>query len=363
MLLLSRNLAPRVAEREYQYGAQFKMNLFASTISLAALVATVYLRHDHTAFVASLAFQSFGIVAASHAVSGVRYRLSFRSPYFKKAFRFAYPLMVNGIGLAISGQGDRFLVGGLLGLQALGIYSVALLVTVVPISMVFRVMGTINLAAYYNALATGRSLVKRIRFVSRVTPLFATAYSMGILTLMNVVTPVVFGAKFVLTGMPLCLLALSAFVRIIRVEPFTTLLLHEQRTKRLAAGNLAVVSGLAFAALLMHSEPTVNSALAGRLLGELISLGVTFYLARVSLAGNIRHFWLSAAFGTVLLSIGCGAVSKSLLGFTLLSGVAALALTSLAILPWGVSIMLEQNGTYRLAQRRSVWRPFASRRS
>jgi O-antigen/teichoic acid export membrane protein len=70
--------------------------------------------------------------------------MKFRSPYFIKAFHFGYPLMVNGIGLAAMSQGDRFVVGSLLGLPTLGIYAVMTLVTTVPLGMIMRVTGTVT---------------------------------------------------------------------------------------------------------------------------------------------------------------------------------------------------------------------------
>ena len=162
--------------------------------------------------------------------------------------------MVNGFGIAIAGQGDRFVVGSLLGLQALGLYNVVLMVTVVPISMVFRLMGTTNLAAFYNASTSVKLLEQRVRLAGELSPLVATVYALGVAALMNVVTPLVFGARFAIGRMEISLLALAAFVKIIRVEPFTSLLLLQQRTKRLAASNLAALSALAFSFRFYRSQ-------------------------------------------------------------------------------------------------------------
>ena len=95
--------------------------------------------------------------------------------------------MFNGVGLAVSAQGDRFLVGALLGLPVLGFYSIVVLVTIVPVSMVFRIMGTMNMAAFHNALAAGESLTKRISSQPGCRHLLRPSI-LSILTLMNVVT-------------------------------------------------------------------------------------------------------------------------------------------------------------------------------
>jgi O-antigen/teichoic acid export membrane protein len=331
------NLAPRVAERNYQFGAQFRMNVVAGLLSLFALGVTVYLRRDHTAIVMSLLGHAIGIVVTSHVVADVPYRIRFRTPQSSKAMRFAYPLMLNGVGLALAGQGDRFLVGSMLGLQTLGIYSIVLLVTVVPITMVFRNMGTLNLAAYHNASAPG-ALQTRMRLAARLSPLVATVYSLSILALMNVATPAVFGGRFMLAKTPLCLLAFAAFVRIIRVEPSTSLLLHEQRTKRLAVGNLAVISSLAFAYVLISVQPTLEAGLGGRLLGEATGLIVTVVVARKALADSLGDYARSISIGLLIVCAAGVGVWNSAPESGLWRGLAMLMLSAIVIAPWGLSL-------------------------
>lgn len=333
------NLGPRVAERNYQFSAQLKMTLASSLLGLAMLVATLCLTHDHTAIVMCQLGQNVGLVFASHVYSETRYRLKFRSPQFLKAFKFGYPLMVNGFGLAISGQGDRFVVGSLLGLQALGLYNVVLMVTVVPVSMVFRLMGTTNLAVFYNASASAKLLAQRIRLAAQLSPLVATVYGLGIAALMNVVTPLVFGSRFALGRMEVSLLALAAFVRIIRVEPFASLLLLQQRTKRLAASSMAVLSSLAFAFLFIELRPTIDAAMAGRLMGEAAALGVTIALTRAQLAGAWENYGSAATLGFLVVAAACVGLSFSPPRLELLSGGLALAAGACVVVPWGLRLL------------------------
>ena len=337
------NLGPRVAERNYQFSPQLKMTFASSALGLLALVATLYLRRDHTAIVMCQLGQNVGLVVASHIVSSERYKIKFRSPQFIRAFRFGYPLMVNGFGIAIAGQGDRFVVGSLLGLQALGLYNVVLMVTVVPISMVFRLMGTTNLAAFYNASTSVKLLEQRVRLAGELSPLVATVYALGVAALMNVVTPLVFGARFAIGRMEISLLALAAFVKIIRVEPFTSLLLLQQRTKRLAASNLAALSALAFSFLFIEAIHTINSALAGRLMGEVTSLGVTIALVRAQFAGNLAHYGSAAAFGFAIVATACVALSFSPPGLDLLFGAVTLAVGAGVVIPWGIRVLRAYN--------------------
>ncbi|WP_294541057.1 oligosaccharide flippase family protein [uncultured Rhodoblastus sp.] len=303
------NLEPRVAERDYHFRPQLICIVAANALCLGALIAALAIWHNHLALTASLVGQAIGGVVASHFVSRLPYRLNFFSPHFFKAFRFGYPLMFNGVGLAISSQGDRFLVGAMLGLPALGVYSVVMLATILPINMVYRVMGSLTSAALFNAGDLAENWTRKVRLAARLSPLLAAGYAVGVLTLTNIVLPIVFGPKFQISILGLSLLAFSAYFRIARGEPFGSLLLMSQRTKRLAIGNLSNIFALVLSAILLYYARYVESALAGRALGEVVSFGVTLFLTRNLMRGAEKDLQFSVLLGFLVIS------SASLLTF------------------------------------------------
>jgi O-antigen/teichoic acid export membrane protein len=304
------HLEPRVDERDYNFRPQLICITVSNSLCLAALIAGLAIWHNHLALTASLFGQTIGLVVTSHLVSRTPFRPRFFSPHFFKAFRFGYPLMFNGVGLAFAAQGDRFLVGSMLGLPALGVYSVVMLAAIVPTSMVCRILNTVTSASLFNSGEIADKWLERVRLFARVSPLIATGYAVGVLTLANIVVPVFFGAKFHLSTLGLSLLAFSTFLRIARSEPFGSLLLMSQRTKRMAIINLSTAVALIFSGLLMYFARYIESALAGRALGELLGLGVTLYLTRKLMRGAKMDQRNSVLFG--LLVIG----SASLLTFT-----------------------------------------------
>jgi O-antigen/teichoic acid export membrane protein len=289
------HLEPRVAERDYRYDAQFKVSLAGNGLGLAALVATALSWHNHNALLAALFAQAVGAAAASHLVSAQPYRLRFRSPYFKRAWAFGYPLMFNGTGLAITAQGDRLMVGALLGLPALGLYSVALLASVIPISFVFKIITTINVAALHNASFPNGQFAARLRLYARATPLIAAGYAVGLLALMNIAVSIAFGHKFVVDNWVLVIFALGAFFKIVRTEPFTSLLLHEMKTGTLALTNLSTFSGLGAGTALTMAYRTMLAPLVGRLAGEIVGLCTTLYLTRRTFRAALADFLISFA--------------------------------------------------------------------
>jgi hypothetical protein len=334
------HVGPRVAARDYRYGAQFKMNLIANGVGLLALAAALLIARNRYAIISFLYAHAIALVAASHALEGTRYRMKFHSPYFMKGFRYGYPLMVNGIGLAAMSQGDRFVVGALLGLPALGVYAVMTLVTTVPLGMIGRVTGTVTLAALYNASqkADG-SYLARVKLTARMIPLISASCALGVLTLINWIVPRVFGQQFILSREAVALLSLATFFRMVRGDPMTSILLNQGRTRRLALATLSSASALPFEIVLILLLGTFEAALLGRLLGEVAALAMLLYLTRNQLRGAWRDQTLAIAAGLASLAaaivLGAGAPAGTNIESSIILLFTCLAMFGMWILRFG----------------------------
>ena len=242
-------------------------------------------------------------IACTRLFSQTPYRLRFRSRFFKQAFQFGYPLMVNGVEIAVGSRADRYLVGAMLDLPALGLYSVLTLATTVPTSVVTRITQVVTMSALFNASQDKRMFEARLRLASAIIPVLAGLLALGILTLMNDVVPLVFGHKFVASRPMVILLALTVFVRLVRNDPGTSLLLTEGRTRRLALANLFVMGGIVFSIIFLYLSRTIEASVAGRLAGELIGFIAMHYLARVAFQGVGRYNIIAITAVSALLGI------------------------------------------------------------
>ena len=232
--------------------------------------------------------------------------------------------------------------------------------------MVFRIIGTINLAAFHNA-SLGVSLARTGRFCGAAFPTrwgLLRAWNFDFDERRN--SARLRAQKFTLTRVQLCLLALGAFFRLIRVEPFSSLLLHNRRTKRMAAGNLSTIAGYTIAIPFIIIYRTIDTALVGRLLGEVIGLFTTVIMSRRILAGHLLDYCVSAGLGLLLVGAGCAGVWWSLIGFELRSGIVALGLSCLIIVPWGLWIIYAIRSSrgirfFRQTESISIWRRLSSK--
>src|SRR5262249_22667795 len=155
---------------------------------------------DHTVYITMLFAQNISYVLASHSLAKSPYRLEFRSAYFRRAARFAYPLVFSGVGLAAVSQGDRLLVGSVLDLPTLAIYSVMILTTTVPIGAVVRISSSLVLAGIYNAAADRERLRCRLLLYMRVMLILGVCFAFGVLGFVGIVVPFVFGPRFTLAN-------------------------------------------------------------------------------------------------------------------------------------------------------------------
>jgi O-antigen/teichoic acid export membrane protein len=302
------HLGPRVAEREYSYGAQLKVSLSANVAGLLALGVGLLFARTHVAFIVSMYVQVVVQVAASHLLAKEPYTVAFRTRHFRGAFRFGYPLMVNGFGLAASNNGDRFLIGAMLGLPSLAVYAVVTLATIVPLGLVSRVTGPVMLAALYNAGDRG-SYDARLRLAARVLTMVSAFYAVGVASLVNVVVPIVFGEKFTLSPTAAALLAASLFIRVARGDPFTGMLLHEGRTRRLAVANLCSASSLGFEVVFLYAFHSFEAVMAGRLAGEVVGMVATILATRDLFKPAIVDFAKAFAMGSIVLAAAITAVA------------------------------------------------------
>jgi O-antigen/teichoic acid export membrane protein len=300
----------KVSERDYQYNSQFKTSLVSDGTGLAVMIATWLYVQDHTIYITMLLAQNISYVLATHYLAKSPYRVDFRSVYFSKAARFAYPLIFSGLGLAAVSQGDRLLVGSVLDLPTLGVYSVMILVTTVPIGAIVRITSSIVLAGLHNAAADRDRLRARLLLYMRVMLILGVSFAFGLLGFMDIIVPFVFGPRFTVAHDAVALLALASFVNIARAEPTTSLLLVNHRTHALAMLSLSTVVGLFVATVLAISYRNIYVVLLGRLVGEIFAFGVSWllwrrYLHQVGWHPFIRRCWaaswvMAASFLTIV---------------------------------------------------------------
>ncbi|RBP10565.1 O-antigen/teichoic acid export membrane protein [Roseiarcus fermentans] len=331
------NLSPRIAERDFRYWPQVGTMGVTATVSIVVMIIVALITRNYYAMIASTYAQVVALVLASRIFADVPYRIDFRSPLFKTAFRFSYPLLFNGLGLSIAMQGDRFVVAAFFDLKTLAIYSVILLTATVPLTLLNRVLQTTILARFYHASSDPGRLNAEVKLAASVVAVLAALYGGGVVLLLSPVVTLVFGAKFHADPMAMGLLGAAAFTRLARTEPFTSVMLNASRTKRLAASNILTSSALAYMVGASFLDRSINGLLGARLAGELTSWVVTFFMARRAPEGGRFAFTLSTLVALLFFGLAClGSYALGSARDSLLPSLAATVVFVIAVLAWGV---------------------------
>ena len=291
--------------RDYRYWPALVASMASNGCGLVALFLITYKFENHYGFIAYLLTQSLIYVVASHLLASSVYRVNHRTPFVGKALRFGLPLLLNGIGLAIMSQGDRWVVGSLMGLPFLGVYAVVTLAAYVPLFGLSKILGPILFAGIHHANTETGEYDARLKLFSRAVPAIAAVYALGLMAFYGPVVPVVFGHRYAISDEAIFLLAAIVFFRIMRTDPQTCLLFHTQNTRKLAIVGQVPFIGLLVTAGLAVVHPTLEFILIGNLVGEVAGLCAIEYVSRRLLRSAVYdHIFSGLAMLSIIVAAG-----------------------------------------------------------
>jgi O-antigen/teichoic acid export membrane protein len=301
-------------QAEYRYAPQAIANVAAQLGAVIAVIPAVALFHDERAMLASLIIEAVVYVVLSHLLLP-RYRVTSIDPAVRRAaFAFGLPLMVNGVGLLVLSQLDRIIVAHLFGLATLALYSLVLNLAIAPTSPLGQAITSLSLPLLGRSQADATQSRQASLIVCLALLVSGAAYAVGTGLFLDLLVPLIYGPHYVVPPAFRALVAVIAWLRIVRLGPNLILLAHS-RTNRLTAGNIVAGCGLFIGFLLAIWSHRVETVVLGLLLSDLFSLIVLLALTRqhLPIAPLLRHTGL-LALPVALGSLGPLAVSGAAIG-------------------------------------------------
>jgi len=300
------HLGIKQVQRRYVYLPDALATAFANLAALLILIPALFVFHDHRAIVASFMVEATVYVVASHVLAREPYLIRSNNAILRAALKFGFPLLVNGIGLAVITQMDRALVGHWFGVDTLAIYAVILSISITPVSLILRVFGTASLSYLISAKRTDPNGVRNYHLLVFFFGLVATSYMLFVATTSDALTPLIFGRKYTVGLNVHILISMIVFLRIQCAGAPTNLLLATGRTRELAIINLSRAFGLGCAIVFVLLVPDFSLMLLGFLIGDVISLILFFVVssARVTSDRSDAAIDLAVALGSALLILG-----------------------------------------------------------
>ena len=179
----------------------------------------------------------------------------------------------------------------------------------VPLSALLKILSPIQFAGLHNAKIETGEYDARLKLYVRAVPAIAAVFALSMIAFYGQLLPLVFGHRYVISDLTIFLLAMIVYVRIIRTDPQTSLLINAQNTRKLAIASQAPFLGPLVTVGLVMIHPTLEFVLVGVLVGEIGGLCAIGYVARRLLRSAIYdHVFSALAMLAIVVAAGISTV-------------------------------------------------------
>lgn len=259
----------RRAQRHLDNRPQVMIELLPQ-LAAVALTIPVLAYVNSYAVAAYLAIaQAIAMVLISHAIARSPYRIAFDWPLWRKQLTFGIPILVSALPLAAVYHGDRIVIGRVFDMSAVGAYSAALMLTMVPALLVSRVANALMLPVFSAKVRDGVSMRQAFCGMTEVIVVLASCFAVLFGIAGGEILVVAFGDAY--SGLGTLVAAFSAMwaIRMTQAVPGMALMAHGQ-TRPFAVAACIRALALPFVAL---------AAMAHQDLATLAAIGAVFEVA------------------------------------------------------------------------------------
>lgn len=261
----------RRLQRDLDNRAYVAIECVPQLAALAVLVPALWIEPTFNAVVVVAVAQAGVMVACSHVLARRRFEIGFDRRETSRLVGFGWPIWLSAFPLVLVFQGDRAVVGHMLGLEALAAYAAAFLVTMVPGLIAAKAGNAIMLPLLAQARERNddfrRQVTLMFEFVTQAACLYAALFIIaGGLLLPFVMGPNYRGLEAVTSW-----LAIMFAIRMVQAVPGMALMAHGQTRPFLVAGIIRALGLVGVFAAVVFGYGIEGVAAAG-VAGELASL-------------------------------------------------------------------------------------------
>lgn len=325
--------------RRMTYGPMIATGVLSNLVALASVWPLTAWFGDWRAMLGTILIQA----AVAPLVAGILAERPFRAALdlatMRRSVAFGWSIFLNGMLLFLVFHGDRLIVGRVLGMEPLAIFSMGLTLLVTP-ALVF-VNSALNLflpllSKTDPTTTEGRARFQHLAALSIELHLaFGVALVLGAAALGDWLVHLLLGAKYAALAPLLPWIALSQALRIVKDSPAAAILARAH-TSNAAYSNLLRIAALPAAWLLAVRTGAVEAVVAAIIVGEGAAALANYGLLRWRTGVRLRDLAVPLAWGTLscalaLASTEVGGSQRPLL-------LAAAALTTAAAV-WSMTLL------------------------
>lgn len=215
----------RRVQRRHDFRIEGRATLIAELGSLAVTTVLAVLTHSYLAVAAGLVARALTMAVVTQIMAERRFSIGYSKPFAVDLFHFALPLTITGMLLFFGSQGDRVLIGKLLGPAEVARYSVTMLMMFYPIMVVQRYVSGLYLPQLVRDDPMRRSNAGQL---GSVVTIIASLATVGFALVAPIAQPLLFGHAFKQAPMIVALIGALNAARFIKVWPSNMLMSNGQ---------------------------------------------------------------------------------------------------------------------------------------
>lgn len=258
-------------QRDLDYGSAVVLDVIRELLPLLLAWPFALWLEDYRAMLWLLVAQSGLHTLFSHILAGRKYLWHWNRSLAARFMHFGWPLVLNNLLLFFIYQGDRLLIGSagtLFGssfykLHDLGIYSVALSLTLVPTMALGTISTSLMLPLFSAAQSTPDELQKRYMRFSQIIALLSGFFTLPFVVSGGWLVAIIYGSDYAAAGAFIGWLAVAQAIRMARYAPTSVAMACADTTNALYSNIIRCLAFVATTAVIAHDGSLHWIAIAG----------------------------------------------------------------------------------------------------
>lgn len=289
-------------QRHMNYTPRILSNLIPAIVSVAALWPLHHFFGDYRVMLYSLLIQWVLTAAFSHLLAKRSFKMTFDREIMISAFRFGWPILLSSIVLFVIFNGEKLVVGRVLGLEVLALFAMGTTLTLTPTLVLETSIQSFFLPQLSKSQKNPAEFQRLSMIIIQAYLLMGLLFVIGVVLLGGPVVQLLLGAKYEALIPVLPWLALLQVLRMFKAGGNAISLARSQTENSMIAG-LARVFVLPFAWYAAVETGDFLSIVWIATIGELIGFGLSICLIWWRLGVSIRPIALSLGLALVCLAL------------------------------------------------------------
>lgn len=265
--------------RNMAFGPLVAVNVLPALLSLLSLALLVWVIPDYRLMLAAMLVQALTYVLVSHLTAKRRYQIAFDRKVIARSLAFGWPLLLNSALLFLVFQGDKTIVGRLLGLEALAVLTMGFTLTLAPSLLISKTSQSFFLPLLSRTQDRPAQFEPRALAAIQAVSLAALALVVAITCIGGPLALLLLGERYAALPPLLIWLGLLQGIRVLKSGP-TVVAMAQGHTGNAMIANLTRVVSLPLAYWIANTGGDLQQIIFVAILGEIIGFAISLSLLR-----------------------------------------------------------------------------------